>query len=239
LTINDSNSFQVENPLGTSDIQVIWDVAVDAQRNVLVGGSSWALNSATLVTMTGAFTNLATTSVGAGGLLQFAAGFDRANRILAAGNDFLRRYSGGVNTSPALGTLPSGTRVSDLAVDQVGNLVVAGTNASGAYIAKIADNLQTVVWSKAFSGAATGVCVDDADNVIVVANNGDDLFVRSYTPAGATLWNSVTITGFTMVARNLACDSSGSVFALGRSAGLVINSVGYAGGKDGVLLKIQ
>lgn len=238
LAINDTVSFQLDNPLGEGDYQIVLDLAIDAQRNVLVGGSSWSLDGSTVVTLNTAFNGRQETSIASVSTASAAVAFDRSGRIVVAGKEYLRRYSNGVEDTATIGVLPTGVSVMDLAIDHVGNIVVAGTNASGAYVAKIADDLHTISWSKTFTGGGTGVCVDEADNVILLARNGSDLLLRAYTPSGATLWNSLTVSGVSATF-DIVCDSAGNVFAIGVSPGQVVGSSGYSGGVDGTMVKLQ
>jgi cysteine-rich repeat protein len=90
-----------------------------------------------------------------------------------------------------------------VAGDGSGNVIVSGTEtvagqALNVWVHKY-DTNGNDVWQQGFDGAAhlndqgLGVAVDASNNVVVVgeetlANNSTNVWVRKYTPAGATLW---------------------------------------------------
>lgn len=235
LTVVDTVSYKVGNGAN----QDTNDLAIDSNRRLLVAGAG--SGAGTAVTLSSSFTDRQERSVPGDPLS--AGAFDASNNIFLGGTQTLQRYAAALSANPANATLDEGVVITQVAVDHSGAVVVRGyvdVETQG-YIAKFTNNLQTLIWSKEINWKVTGLCVDDADNVIIAAgSNVDDFAAFAFSPTGIDLWNSQVLNanGF-VYSSQVLCDSAGNVFASGYSGVALPGSSGYSADFDGFLIRFQ
>lgn len=209
--------------------QLLTGVAVDSAHRVLVGGAG------TVSTLTQALTGRVDRSVSSD-----AVEFDQSNNILVGGGASLKRYAASLTAQPTSAQLPASVTLRGIAIDHAGSVLVAGETGQEGYVAKFSNNLQTEFWSLGITNVATGLCVDEADNVVVVSYYGDDLAVNAFSPAGNPLWDyTITDVGNFVYTTGIVCDDAGNVFALGHSRVPIPGSTGYIADFDGFLIRLQ
>jgi hypothetical protein len=133
----------------------------------------------------------------------------------------------------------------DIAVDEDGNVILAGLTEFGAYsddalIMKI-DSSGTVLWTRTWStgwDAAEDIDVDNNGNIFVSGPTGpgsssQDAFVSKYDSDGNLLWTRSWDRGGYEAPHGQALDPSGSVYITG------LASAGLGGPMDVFLMKID
>jgi hypothetical protein len=241
---------------GTAMPDAAWGVATDGAGNVVIAGHTYGSLAAPNKGHDDAFV----VKYSPDGTLKWRRQLGSWNRDLAfgvaadaAGNVVIAGYTRGSLVGPKKGGLDGfvakyapdgtvqwkrqlGTTQDDaalaVAIDAVGNIVIAGVTDADAFVMKYAPD-GTVQWRRRLGSTeydvAYGVAIDAAGNIVVVGltdgslggpNKGDaDAFVAAIHSDGTLQWTlQPGTTGFDL-AFGVATDAAGNVFVAGQQPG--------------------
>jgi uncharacterized protein (TIGR03437 family) len=144
---------------------------------------------------------------------------DSSGNPIAAGNGFVVKLDPtGAHILNAISL--SGVNVAAAALAPGGNLVIAGSTASGGYLATLGPTLQSLS-SIALPNAAAAVALDSAGNIYVTGatastpSRGTDAFVAKFSSAGTLVYSTAIGGSADDAGRAIAVDAQGDAYIAG------------------------
>jgi uncharacterized protein (TIGR03437 family) len=145
---------------------------------------------------------------------------DSPGNTFVAGNGFVVKLDPTGSHILNSVSLPPGVNIAAAALDSSGNLVIAGSNVSGGYLATLGPTLQSMS-SITLPNAAAALALDASGNIYVTgatastSSRGTDAFVAKFSAAGTQVY-SATIGGSANDAgRAIAVDAQGDAYIAG------------------------
>lgn len=253
---------------GSSSADVARAVAVDSSDAVLIAGNSFGDLAASSAGSSDAFVKKYDTNGvllwaqqfgTAAADLAYALAVDDADNVIIAGSTrgglegrnagqsdaFVRKYdaNGILMWTRQFGSSEN-DRVSALAVDSSGNIVLAGwtegaleaTNAGeeDVFLRKYAGD-GTLLWTRQFGtprrDIARAIAVDAAEAIVIVGRTmgslegskagSNDAFVRKYSKDGRILWTRQFGSSASEIAHAVAVDHTGNILIAGQTSGIL------------------